>query len=122
MAENLIQLLHALFLPAASRFHEPYWRPAADVYRTSDGWLVKLDLAGVCPKEISVTVCGHQLKIRGCRRDWVRQEGQRHYRMEIDYSCFERSIELPCDLERAQIGTDYRDGMLLIRIEGEGQP
>jgi HSP20 family protein len=36
--------------------------------------------------------------------------------MEIAYSRFERSVELPCNLDRADITTEYRDGMLLVRI------
>jgi HSP20 family molecular chaperone IbpA len=40
--------------------------------------------------------------------------------MEIAYSHFERSLELPCDLERADITTEFHDGMLLVRIEDGG--
>jgi HSP20 family molecular chaperone IbpA len=41
--------------------------------------------------------------------------------MEIAYSRFERVLELPCDLGRAEIETTYRDGMLFVHIRtGEG--
>jgi HSP20 family protein len=122
MADDLIYLVHALFLPAARRFQEPHWRPAADIYRTSDGWLVKLDLAGVRGRDIAISVCGRHLTVSGCRRDWVQEHGHRHYQMEIAYSRFERTIELPCDLESAHISTEYREGMLLVWIAMEGQP
>ena len=36
--------------------------------------------------------------------------------MEISYSRFERSIDLPINLERCQVETEYRDGMLLVHI------
>jgi HSP20 family molecular chaperone IbpA len=36
--------------------------------------------------------------------------------MEIAYNRFERTIELPCDLARAQITVECRDGMLLLRV------
>jgi HSP20 family molecular chaperone IbpA len=36
--------------------------------------------------------------------------------MEISYSHFERTFELPCDLDRCGISTDSRDGMLHIHI------
>jgi HSP20 family molecular chaperone IbpA len=39
--------------------------------------------------------------------------------MEIAYSRFERVIDLPADLDQACIATEYRDGMLLIRIQPE---
>ena len=92
------------------------WRPPADVYRMSDSWLVKFDLAGVRPDDIRVGIAGNRLTVRGIRRDWSVAEGCTYYAMEIAYSEFERSIELPCDLERARVTTEYRDGMLLVRL------
>ena len=43
--------------------------PAADVYRTRDGWFVKMELAGVEPDELEVTVEGDTLRVAGSRRD-----------------------------------------------------
>ena len=31
------------------------WCPAADVYRTDNGWIVKVDLAGIEPADIEIT-------------------------------------------------------------------
>jgi HSP20 family protein len=32
------------------------WNPAADVYRSSEGWIVKVDLAGVCMEELEIEI------------------------------------------------------------------
>jgi HSP20 family protein len=119
MANDLIRLMHSLFLPAADAVREALWRPATDVYRTSGGWLVKFDLAGVLPEDVQVSVSGQRLVVRGTRRDWCREDGCKYYLMEISYSYFERSIELPGDLEQAQIATEFRYGLLLVRIHTE---
>ena len=119
MPHDLIHFMQSLFLPVAGRCGDPGWCPPADVYRTADGWLVKLDLAGLRPEDIGVSTRGSRLIVRGSRRDCTVQEGCRHYRMEINYSQFERGIELPCELERTDIRTDYRDGMLYVRIRTE---
>jgi HSP20 family molecular chaperone IbpA len=39
--------------------------------------------------------------------------------MEIAYSRFERQVELPGDLQSARIETEFRHGMLLVRITRE---
>jgi HSP20 family molecular chaperone IbpA len=39
--------------------------------------------------------------------------------MEIAYSCFERSITLPAELEEAQLTTEYRYGLLLVHVQEE---
>ena len=120
MSEDFIRIMHALFLPAAESCHETPWSPAADVYRGRQGWLVKFELAGVRPEDMEVIVHGRLLTVRGVRRDFTALEGCRYYQMEIAYSHFERGIELPCDLERADVTSEYRDGMLLVRIPDGG--
>jgi HSP20 family protein len=112
--------MRRLFLPAANAFQEASWRPSTDVYRTPEGYLVKLDLAGVRPEDVHVAVSGRKLKVKGSRRDRAIHEGCRCYRLEIAYSGFEREIELPVELDPADIVTEYRDGMLLVRISLDG--
>jgi HSP20 family protein len=77
---------------------------------------VKFDLAGIRPEDVRLSICGSRLTVEGTRRDWLIDETQQHYRLEIAYSRFQRSVEFPCDLERARMTTDYRDGMLLVRL------
>ena len=91
-----------------------HWQPAADIYRTKEGWVVKLDLAGVEPDDLTVSIVDSRLVVRGTRRDRTLCEGMWHYQMEITYSRFERVISLPCDLSSARVETDYQNGLLLI--------
>jgi HSP20 family protein len=92
------------------------WNPAADVYRTEKGWLVKVDLAGICSDELEIELTDSQLKISGCRRDTIYQEGFVYHQMEITYSRFEKTIRLPCELEAASLEHDYSDGFLVIHL------
>jgi HSP20 family protein len=120
MSKDFIRIMHALFLPAAGSSLESPWCPSADVYRGQHGWLVKFEVAGVRPEDLELTVLGNRLTLRGVRRDSTALEGCHYYQMEIAYSHFERSLTLPCDLERADITSEYRDGMLLVRIPDGG--
>jgi HSP20 family protein len=122
MSQDLIRLMHALFLPAAEVMPYTPWRPAADVYRTPEGFSIKFELAGVRAEDIDLEVLGQRITIRGTRRDCEQHDACRCYLMEISYNQFERSLELPCNLERADINTNFRDGMLLVHIRTEGQP
>ncbi|MFA7095168.1 MAG: Hsp20/alpha crystallin family protein [Gammaproteobacteria bacterium] len=117
--DELIRLTRRLHLAAGEELQPVGWRPAADVYRTASGWLVKIELAGVRHEEVELHVIGRHLTIRGRRRDSELIEGCELYSLEIPYSRFERSIELPCNLERAKTITEYREGMLLVRIVTE---
>jgi HSP20 family protein len=92
------------------------WNPAADVYRSDDGWVVKIDLAGICSDELEIESQDSTLRITGCRKDTVYREGFVYQQMEITYSRFEKTIKFPAPLEGASIKHDYRDGFLIINL------
>jgi HSP20 family protein len=95
------------------------WNPAADVYHVADGWVVKVDVAGICSDELEIELRDSVLTLRGCRRDTHYREGFIYHRMEITYSRFEKSIEFPDRIEGASVKRDYRDGFLIINLRSE---
>jgi HSP20 family protein len=95
------------------------WCPAADVYRTADGWIVKVDLAGIKPSDVEVTIDGDVLRLSGSRRDGTCGEGVSHYQLEITYSRFEKMIQFPRSIEHVRIERDYSDGLLTLRLREE---
>jgi len=119
MAKDISHILSALLGQRANSGRST-WSPAVDVYQLSQGWLIKFDLAGVKPTDIEVRVGGRRLTVRGRRRDWIVQEVCTAYSMEISYDQFERILELPCSLDEADIQTEYREGMLLVRLSLKG--
>jgi HSP20 family protein len=98
------------------------WNPPADVYRCNERWIVKVDVAGVCPDELQLELAKSQLRIRGCRRDTVYREGYVYQQMEITYSRFEKIIQFPCELESASLEHSYKDGFLIIELRCESAP
>lgn len=121
MADDLRKLMQPWMRPGTESYRQTCWQPPADIYRMTDGWLVKFDLAGVRPEEIELEVRGCHLTIRGSRHDWMIHETQNAYSMEIAYNRFERSLRLPCEADLAEVTSEYRDGMLLIRLKLERQ-
>ena len=121
MARSIEQYFRQLPMGGAQRPSERHWTPAADVYRTRDGWLVKLDLAGVSPDEIEITVGGRVLSVAGIRRDAHCSETVSYHQIEITYSRFEKTLRFPCEIEGARVERAYRDGLLIIRLRGEAE-
>jgi HSP20 family protein len=93
------------------------WNPRADIYSCEEGWLVKIELAGIRMEDIKLTIEQNRLVVEGTRRDMIIKEVQKSYSMEISYNQFQRTIELPSSLEEAKIITKYQDGMLIIRLK-----
>ncbi len=117
-SKDLLILTRRLHLTAEKRVQPLRWQPAADVYEGRDGWLIKLELAGVRREDVRLHVRGNFLSIAGRRVDVERQRerGLRLRSMEITYAEFERGFEFPRSIEQARILTDFRNGMLLVRI------
>lgn len=95
------------------------WSPAADVYKSDSGWLVKVDLAGICNDDLTIDIDQSLMRISGCRRDTFYREGFSCQQMEITYSRFEKTIQFPCSMETASVAHDYQDGFLIIMLRCE---
>ena len=93
------------------------WYPSADVYQTPDGWLVKVELAGVSAEEIEIDIQANQLYIAGIRRDKMCSAvGVSFHQMEITYSRFEKTLEFPDAIEGASLEHNFDNGLLIIRL------
>jgi len=117
---NKPRMLPVLFSTFCAGHRQSSWQPAADIYRTRTGWLIKLDVAGVRLEDIKTEITATEVRIQGCRRDFQSVEGCRHYSMEISYNRFQRFISLPCDLTGAEVRVDCSNGILLIELITEG--
>ncbi len=117
-SKDLYLLTRRLHLTAERRVQSLRWQPAADIYQGPRGWLIKLELAGVRPEDVHLQVRGNFLSISGRRVDVERRHepGLRVQSMEIAYAEFERAFEFPRNIEQARIVTEFRHGMLLVRI------
>ena len=92
------------------------WYPAADVYQTPDGWVVKVELAGVSPEDIEIDIQGNVLSIAGCRKDRSCAAGVSYQQMEITYSNFEKTLRFPSTIEGAVVEHEFENGLLIITL------
>ena len=121
MARSIENYLRLVSAGARQRPAERRWSPAADVYKIKGGWLVKVDIAGVRPEEIEISIGGRVLVIEGTRQDTFCEETLSYHQLEITYSRFEKTLRFPCAIDGARLERDYRDGFLLIYLHSNEQ-
>lgn len=92
------------------------WYPAADVYQTPEGWVVKVELAGVSAEDIVIDIQGNVLYIAGCRKDRSCAAGVSYQQMEITYSNFEKTLRFPASIDNAKIEHEFENGLLIITL------
>lgn len=113
-------------LPAtASGTDRQTWVPIVDMYETSDDLIVNFELPGVPEKEISLSITGDLLTVKG-EREFNRQlsDDDNYLHVERVYGKFERSIRLPRPVQADRVSATYRDGVLEVRLPKteEGRP
>jgi HSP20 family protein len=92
------------------------FRPAADFYETSQGLVLRLELAGVPAEAISLSLTAHELVVRGCRRLSRPDDLRRFIHLEMGFGAFERHFKLPIAIDPEGVKATYVDGILEVRL------
>ena len=88
-----------------------------DVLKNDKSVIVKADLPGMEKDKISVTLERSRfLKIAGSREVVKSQSSPGMVRQERFSGNFEKTVELPCEVENSGINAAYKDGVLEITI------
>ncbi|HNQ72545.1 MAG TPA: Hsp20/alpha crystallin family protein [Verrucomicrobiota bacterium] len=93
-----------------------HWVPNTDVYATSTGLVIKVELAGMRSENLEITVEGNRLRISGDRPDTCRAQKASFLVMEINYGPFESILELPSGYDLGQAKASYLNGFLRIDV------
>ncbi len=119
MAESINRYFHFLSSTKGARPSAKLWYPSADVYQSAEGWIVKIELAGVSAEDIEIEIEGNTLYIAGCRRDTTCSHNVSLHQMEITYSRFEKTLRFPASIEGARIEHMFDNGLMIIRLRKE---
>lgn len=100
------------------------WRPAVDVIEAPDAYLIRVEIPGIDPESIDVTLTGDTLTVRGEKPVEQMQEDRAWRLRERLAGTFERSFTLPLPVASEHVEADARHGVLTIRVAkaAEAQP
>ena len=92
------------------------FRPAADFFETAQGLVLRLELAGVVAQDVSLTLTGHELLVRGRRRPPAPEGIRRFVHLEMAFGIFERRFTLPIAVDPQRVEARYVDGVLEVHL------
>jgi HSP20 family protein len=100
------------------------WTPAADIYEDEDGLTVKLELAGVEPKDVDIRFENGVLTIKGERKLERGEKKERYHLAELSHGAFVRSFSLPPTLDADKIEAQSKSGVLVVHLpkKAEAKP
>jgi HSP20 family protein len=92
------------------------WAPALDISERKDAYVVAVEVPGVKPEELDITLEDGLLTIQGERRFTQESSEQQFHRVERRYGSFRRSITLPSQVQADQIEASFENGVLEVVV------
>ncbi|MDE2031099.1 MAG: Hsp20/alpha crystallin family protein [Patescibacteria group bacterium] len=90
------------------------WDLAVDVYEEKGNAVAKMNLPGIDPDNIDISIDGNLLYISGEREEEKEENEKEYYSKEIRRGSFSRTIELPSHVNVSKSEANYKEGVLTI--------
>lgn len=104
------------FLPSSYLFGEGKWDPIIDISEDRKNITVKAEIPGIEAKDFDIYVDGRLLTIRGEKKYEKKEKEETYYRVERSYGHFNRTIELPAEVDSNKVDANYKRGILKIKL------
>ena len=125
--ENIQQRMDEMLDRLTGRFFSPegrersvwgaeMWAPSIESHLENGNLVVKADLPGIDPKEVSISVTGNQLTIEGERKQEKKEEKKDYFYRELAYGKFSRTMTLPQGVDADKVKANYKNGVLEITM------
>jgi len=90
--------------------------PPTESFVDGNDYVIRLDLPGIDPKEIEVTVSGDVVTVRGSREHHDKQESWDVIHCELTHGDLERKVSLPHGIRTEDIKASYNHSVLELRM------
>lgn len=104
------------FLGGSQATGEVMLRPSVDIAESKKEYRVDIEVAGIEPERIDLTVEGDALIISGEKRRETESDDEGYHRIERSYGQFRRVLSLPEDADADNIRAESKNGVLKVRI------
>jgi HSP20 family protein len=97
------------------------WTPVVECHVANSNLVVKADLPGIDPKEVTISALGNQLTIEGERKRDKKGKEKEYLYDEMPYGKFSRTLALPEGVDADKVKADYKNGVLAITVPAPKQ-
>ncbi len=90
--------------------------PSIDISESDDQFMISAELPGMKKEDINISLENGRLSLSGERTFKQEEEGKTFHRVETKYGSFNRSFQLPDNVDEDSIQASYENGLLNITI------
>ena len=101
-------------LPENDNFATGEGQLSCDVYQDENNIIVKSAMAGVDPKDLSISISNDLLTIRGYREENEEIKENNYFSREVYWGAFSRSIVLPQEIDQNRVKATLKKGILTV--------
>jgi len=101
--------------PLARTFTEE-WSPTVDISESKDNFIIKIELPGMDEKDVNVSISENILTIKGEKKKEEVDKDEHHYFCERCYGAFQRSFQLPTNVQGDKVEATFDKGVLKITL------
>ena len=92
------------------------WVPSLDFSETADAYMIRVEIPGMEPKDVQVTLQDNILTVKGEKKEEFKQNEERFYRVERSHGMFSRSLRLPAPVDGAKVSAIFKSGLLTVMV------
>ena len=92
------------------------WAPKVDFAENKDAYVLKAEIPGIDPKEISVSLENDLLTIKGEKKQEKEEKDEHHYRVERSFGSFARTMRLPGAVDGGKVAAAFKNGVLTVTL------
>ncbi len=92
------------------------WVPSIDLTETKDNLVVKVEVPGMDPKDIQISLVENLLTIKGEKKQEKEEKDERHHRVERSHGAFTRSVRLPVGVDGSKVSATFKNGLLTVTL------
>jgi HSP20 family protein len=92
------------------------WVPRMDLSDSPEILTAKVEVPGIDPKDIQITLEHDMLTVRGEKRVETERKDEKSLRTERVYGSFERKVQLPVAVDAKRVTAAFKNGLLLIEM------
>jgi len=92
------------------------WAPNMDISETKDSLVAKVEVPGLDPKDIQISLQENLLTIKGEKRQEKEEKDEHYHRVERAYGVFTRSVRLPVAVDASKVTASFKNGLLTVTL------
>jgi len=109
-------LFRSFFEDSGKTSRSSLWRPAMNAQELEKEYILTYSLPGFEKKDITVSMKDHVLTVKAEREEQKADENTKYLYREIGHGSYQRSVELPENVDTEKIAAEYKNGMLHLSI------